>query len=103
MKPPSRPPQLHLASSETEKTLVANADDRLRSVVAALEECRAYLIDGGSRETAQLLSVAILELRMKLNRVADTELKTLSDAMAQLEVLAENSSRRRSSALKLVT
>ena len=64
-----------------EKTLVANSEQRLHSVLATLEECRTALIDNGSRETAQLVSVAILELRMKLNRVADSELKALCDAM----------------------
>jgi hypothetical protein len=64
-----------------EKTLVANSEQRLHSVLATLQECRTALIDNGSRETAQLVSVAILELRMKLNRVADSELKALCDAM----------------------
>jgi hypothetical protein len=65
-----------------EKTLVANSEQRLHSVLATLQECRTALTDNGSRETAQLVSVAILELRMKLNRVADSELKALCDAMA---------------------
>ena len=58
-----------------------SSDDRLLSVLSALEECRASLIGGGDRETALVLSVAILELRMKLNRVADSELKALCDKM----------------------
>jgi len=53
----------------------------LHSVLATLEACRAALIETANRDTAQLLSVAILELRMKLNSVADTELKALCDAM----------------------
>jgi hypothetical protein len=64
-----------------EKTPVANSDERLRSVLATLEGCQAILIDSTSRETAQLVSVAILQLRMKLNQVADSELKALCDAM----------------------
>ena len=60
---------------------MANSDERLHSILATLEECRAGLIDSASRETAQLLSVAILELRMKLNRVAESELKALCDAL----------------------
>src|SRR5258708_1805836 len=90
MKPPSGPPQLHLESSVTEKALVANSEERLRAVLATLEECRVFLIDGGHRETALLMSVAILELRMKLNRIADSELKALCDAIAQFEAAAEN-------------
>jgi hypothetical protein len=35
----------------------------------------------GDRDTAQLVSVAILELRIKLNRIEDSELKALCDAM----------------------
>jgi hypothetical protein len=65
----------------SEKTLVANSEERLQSVLTTLEQCRTALIDSGSRETAQLVSVAILELRMKLNRIADSELKALCDAM----------------------
>jgi hypothetical protein len=53
----------------------------LHSILATLEQCRAGLIDSGHRETAQLVSVAILELRMKINRISDSELKALCDAM----------------------
>ena len=60
---------------------VSSSDDRLLSVLSALEECRSALIGGGDRETAMVLSVAILELRMKLNRIADSELKALCEKM----------------------
>ena len=73
-------PRLHLASSITQKTMVANSEKQLHSVLAKLGECRAALI-GSNREAAQLVSVAILQLRMKLNRIADVELKALCDAM----------------------
>jgi hypothetical protein len=46
-----------------------------------LEECRAALVVSGNRETAQLISVAILDIRMKLNGVVDAELKALCDEM----------------------
>ena len=59
---------------------MANSEERLRSVLATLEQCRAVL-DGSDRETALLVSVAILELRMKLHRITDSELKALCDAM----------------------
>ena len=92
-----------------EKTPVANSEERLHSVRATLEECRAVLIESGNRETAQLVSVAILELRMKLNRVADSELKALCDAMLPDEAPAERSQepkspqgQRRRPLLKLV-
>jgi hypothetical protein len=70
---------------------VANSEERLHSVLATLEECRAVLIESGNRETARLVSVAILELRMKLNRVADSELKALCDAMLPDEAPAKRS------------
>jgi hypothetical protein len=57
------------------KTVVANSNERLHSVLVRLEECRAALIDGGNRETALLVSVAILDLRMKLHEIADSELR----------------------------
>jgi hypothetical protein len=68
---------------------VAHSEQRLHSTLATLERCRAVLIDSANRDTAQLLSVAILELRMKLNRVADSELKALCDAMLSDEAPAQ--------------
>ena len=50
-------------------------------MLATLEECQTSLIRSGDRDTAQLVSVAILELRIKLNRIEDSELKALCDAM----------------------
>jgi hypothetical protein len=38
----------------------------------------------GDRDTAQLVSFAILELRIKLNRIEDSELKALCDAMLRV-------------------
>jgi hypothetical protein len=70
---------------------MANTEERLRSALATLEGCRGFLIDSGSRETAQLVSVAILELRMKLNGIADSELKALCDAMSAHEERMESS------------
>jgi hypothetical protein len=93
----------------SDKTLVASSEERLHSVLAALEQCRAVLTDSADRETAQLLSVAILQLRMKLNQVSDLDLKALCDAMVPDEDSAEaaedpkspQTDRRRAS-LKLV-
>lgn len=58
-------------------------EENLRAVLATLEECQASLILNGDRDTAQLVSVAILELRIKLNRIEDSELKALCDAMVR--------------------
>jgi hypothetical protein len=78
----------------------------LHSVLAKLEECRAVLATNSHRETAQLVSVAILQLRMKLNRIADSELKALCDAMTGDDGPPERSQggqrRRPSAVLKLV-
>src|SRR3979411_286370 len=108
MKRQTGSPRLYLASSATEKTPVANSEERLRSVLATLEQCRAVL-DGSDRETALLVSVAILELRMKLHRITDSELKALCDAMLTDEAAAERSQQpklpqgqRRRPLLKLV-
>jgi hypothetical protein len=81
MKRPSGSLRFYLASSVTEETLVANSEERLHAVLANLEQCQAALVLGGHRDTAQLVSVAILELRIKLNRIEHTELKALCDAM----------------------
>lgn len=89
MEKPTGSSRFYLASSVTEKTLVANSDERLVSILAALEECQGALVASGNRETAQVVSVAILELRIKLNRIADSELKALCDAMVQNEALSE--------------
>jgi hypothetical protein len=57
----------------------------MHSVLATLEECQAVLVTNGNRDTAQMVSVAILDLRMKLNRIADSELKALCDSMVRNE------------------
>jgi hypothetical protein len=75
---------------------VANSEARLHSVLATLEECRAALNLSSDRETALLLSVAILQLRMKLNRIADSDLKALCDAMLPDEAPVERSQQAKS-------
>ena len=60
---------------------MSNSEEKLHAVLATLEECQAALVLGGDRDTAQLVSVAILELRIKLNRIEDSELKALCDAV----------------------
>jgi hypothetical protein len=86
-------------------------EENLRAILTTLEECQASLVVNGDRDTAQLVSVAILELRIKLNRIEDSELKALCDVMLQEVVgaskavrpTAQEGLRRRSSvSLKLV-
>jgi hypothetical protein len=76
---------------------VIHSDEQLLSVLATLEECRAVLVSSGSRDTAQLVSVAILELRMKLSQISDAELKALCEEMIPSEASAERSRDSRSS------
>ena len=60
---------------------VSDLEQQLRVVLATLEDCRKALIEGQADETADLLSLAILDLRMKIHAVAPTELRALCDEM----------------------
>jgi hypothetical protein len=60
---------------------VASSEEQLRAVLARLDECRTTLAACDNRETAQLVSVAILDLRMKLNWIGEAELQALCDEM----------------------
>ena len=82
MKRKKATPRLYLAASGVEDMPVANAEERLLARLATLEECQAFLTDRASTETARLLSLAILELRMELHKVTDSELKALCDMIA---------------------
>ena len=62
---------------------MAYFEENLRTVLTTLEKCQASLIRSGDWDTAQLVAVAILELRIKLNRIEDSELKALCDAMVR--------------------
>jgi len=64
---------------------VANSDEQLIAVLATLEQCRAALAASGNRESAHLVSVAVLDLRMKLNRLSEEDLKSLCDEMVQAD------------------
>jgi hypothetical protein len=57
------------------------SDERLASILEKLEECRAGLLAGGNRDSAHLVSVAILDVRMRLHRIGDAELRALCDEM----------------------
>ncbi|WP_370175425.1 hypothetical protein [Bradyrhizobium elkanii] len=79
--------------ANTEDT-VANTEERLLALLATLEECQAFLTDRANTETARLLSLAILELRMELHKVTDSELKALCDMIASDEPVQEQSTTR---------
>jgi hypothetical protein len=74
---------------------VVHFEENLQAILATLEECQASLVANGDRDTAQLVSVAILELRIKLNRIEDSELKALCDAMLREVEGASNSAQPR--------
>jgi hypothetical protein len=79
-----------------EKTPVTEVEKRLHSILATLETCRAALVESDSCETAQLVSIAILDLRMKVNQIADAELKALCEAILPPDARAPNAQDRES-------
>jgi hypothetical protein len=68
----------------------ASTEERLASLVAMLEQCRAYVPNDANAEIRQLLTLAILELRMQLHQVSDSELKELCDFMVPREHLEQD-------------
>jgi hypothetical protein len=97
-------PRQDLAASGVDDMPVASTEERLLSLLATLEECQEFLLDRTGTETARLLSLAILELRMELHKVTDSELKALCDMMESDEPVQEEApaARRFPSYLKLV-
>jgi signal transduction histidine kinase len=70
-----------VANSDNRLRLVSDSDAHLRSIIANLEESRAALVESANPEAAQILAMAILQLRMRLHHVADSELKVLCQAV----------------------
>ncbi|MGT2439968.1 hypothetical protein ACU4GH_33985 [Bradyrhizobium betae] len=70
----------------TERTPVSHSDEQLQSVLETLEECRKVLNEINSRESAELLSVVILDVRMKLKGIDGADLKALCDEMLRSAV-----------------
>ena len=66
---------------------MSNSDDQLLSVLATLEECRGALRQARKDDTAQLVAMAILDLRMKLGHIGDAELRALCE-----QILLSNAS-----------
>ena len=88
---------------------MANSEERLHSILATLDQCRAALVKDGRPETAKLVSLAILDLRIDLSKIPDSDLKALCDAMTPEDGPAERSNNpssprgpRRRAELKLV-
>jgi hypothetical protein len=68
---------------------VAHSEETLHSVLATLERCKSILVDNADPETAQFVSVAILQLRLRLNQISEPELRALCDAMVPDDEPAE--------------
>jgi hypothetical protein len=66
------------------------SDERLASILHMLEKCRDSLVADGHGDSADLVSIAILDVRTRLHRIGDAELRALCD-----EMLAEEGSPRR--------
>ena len=60
---------------------MSHSDEQLQSVLETLEGCRRVLKACDSRESAELLSIVILDVRMKLKGIDDADLKALCDEM----------------------
>jgi hypothetical protein len=60
---------------------VSHLDEKLQSVLNTLEECRRALNECNSRESAELLAIVILDVRMRLKGIANAELRALCDEM----------------------
>ncbi|WGR91142.1 hypothetical protein MTX26_11105 [Bradyrhizobium sp. ISRA443] len=95
MKRKREPPWLDLRASGVDDMPVASTEERLLALLATLEECQTFLVDRANAETARLLSLAILELRMELHKVTDSELKALCDMVASERQLQEPATARR--------
>ncbi len=57
------------------------SDEQLQSVLETLEGCRKVLNEINSRESAELLSIVILDVRMKLKGIDGADLRALCDEM----------------------
>ncbi len=81
MKRRTEPPRDH-AGPRTPEMTAASSEARLLPLLATLEQCRASLEQAGSA-AAGLLSLAMLQLRLELQGVTESELKALCDLTAQ--------------------
>jgi hypothetical protein len=75
-----------VAISDNRLRLVSDSEAQLRSIIATLEENRAALVESSNLETAEILAVAILQLRMRLHGIDGSELKAFCQAVQLHEV-----------------
>jgi hypothetical protein len=74
---------------------VSDSEEKLRAVLETLEQCQATLIALGKHDMAHTVSLGVLELRMEINRIDDSELRTLCDAMVRGAETAAEAARLR--------
>ena len=60
---------------------MSHSDEQLQSVLGTLEECRKVLNACNGRESAELLSIVILDVRMRLKGIDNADLRALCDEM----------------------
>jgi hypothetical protein len=72
---------LPVINSNNRLRLVSDSEAHLRSIIATLDENRAALVESANLEAAQILAVAILQLRMRLHGIDGSELKAFCQAM----------------------
>ena len=72
---------MQVANSDNRLRLVSDSEAHLRSIIATLEENRAALVESCNLEAAQILAVAILQLRMQLHGIDGSELKAFCQAV----------------------
>jgi hypothetical protein len=70
------------------------SDERLLAILETLEACRVELLAGGHKDSARMVAVAILDVRTRLHRIGNAELRALCD-----EMLADGSARGRDDGL----
>lgn len=70
-----------MSNSDNRLRLVSDSEAHLRSIIATLEENRAALVESSNLEAAQILAVAILQLRMRLHGIDGSELKVFCQAV----------------------
>jgi hypothetical protein len=72
---------MQVTNSDNRLRLVSDSEAHLRSIIATLEENRAALVESLNPEAAQILAMAILQLRMRLHGIDGSELKAFCQAV----------------------
>ena len=70
-----------MANSDNRLRLVSDSEAHLRSIIATLEDNRAALAESCNPEAAQILAIAILQLRMQLHGIDGSELNAFCEAV----------------------